>query len=42
MFLRDEKGEGTVTVHAGNLRNGTYTYSLVADGRVVESKKMIH
>ena len=37
-----EKGEGSITVHATNLRKGTYTYSLVADGRVIESKKMIH
>lgn len=37
-----EKGEGSVTVHALSLKKGTYTYSLIADGRIIESKKMIH
>jgi hypothetical protein len=37
-----ENGEGSLTVHAGYLKNGTYTYSLIADGRVIETKKMVH
>jgi hypothetical protein len=35
-------GEGTLTVHSGNLRNGTYTYSLIADGKIVDTRKMMH
>jgi hypothetical protein len=34
-------GAGTVKVYASNLSQGTYTYSLVVDGKVVETKKMI-
>ncbi|MCW5907636.1 MAG: tail fiber domain-containing protein [Chitinophagales bacterium] len=34
-------GYGTVTVFAQNLSSGQYSYSLVVEGRVVESKKMV-
>jgi len=37
-----EKGEGSVTVHAVSLMKGTYTYSLIADGMIIQSKKMVH
>jgi hypothetical protein len=35
-------GEGTLNVSAATLRNGTYTYSLVLDGQIIESKTMVH
>jgi hypothetical protein len=36
-----QKGKGQVTVIASDLSNGTYTYTLVADGKVVDTKRMI-
>ena len=34
-------GKGIVKVHAANLNNGTLTYTIIADGEVVVSKKML-
>jgi hypothetical protein len=34
-------GYGKVTVKAGELASGTYTYTLYADGKIVDSKKMV-
>ena len=34
-------GYGTVAVDTQDLPNGTYTYSLITDGKVINSKKMI-
>jgi len=36
-----ERGQGQMTVYAENLSAGMYTYSLVADGNIVATKKMI-
>ncbi len=36
-----ERGQGQMTVYAENLSVGMYTYSLVADGNIVATKKMI-
>jgi len=36
-----EKGNGIVTVFAGNLSSGTYSYSLLVDGKAVETKRMV-
>lgn len=35
------KGKGQLNVFANDLSSGIYTYSLVIDGKIVESKKMI-
>lgn len=35
-----EKGKGQLNVFANDLSSGTYTYSLVVDGKVIDSKKM--
>jgi hypothetical protein len=40
-FNLTQKGEGNVTFNASNLRHGLYTYSILADGIVSESKKMV-
>jgi hypothetical protein len=37
----DERGDGQLNVFASDLSTGVYTYSLVADGRVVMTKKMM-
>lgn len=37
----NEKGEGQLNVFASDLTNGIYTYTLVLDGRIVETKKMM-
>jgi trimeric autotransporter adhesin len=36
-----ERGQGQLTVFANDLSNGIYTYALVADGQVMDSKKMV-
>ncbi|MFY9309327.1 MAG: tail fiber domain-containing protein [Bacteroidia bacterium] len=36
-----EKGKGMVNVFASDLSNGIYTYTLVVDGKVIETKKMV-
>ncbi len=36
-----EKGEGQVTVFASDLSNGLYTYTLVVDGKIMDTKKMV-
>ena len=37
-----EKGAGTITVHASDLASGTYSYSIFADGRLIDTKIMVH
>ncbi len=37
----NEKGEGQINVFAADLSSGNYTYTLVADGKVMDTKKMI-
>jgi hypothetical protein len=36
-----QKGKGTLNVFANDLSNGIYTYTLVVDGKVIETKKMV-
>ena len=36
-----ERGQGKLTVYGENLRNGVYTYSLIADGKLIATKKMV-
>jgi hypothetical protein len=36
-----QKGKGMINVFASDLSNGIYTYTLVVDGRVIDSKKMV-
>ncbi len=36
-----QKGKGTLNVFASDLSNGVYTYTLVVDGKIIETKKMI-
>jgi hypothetical protein len=36
-----KKGAGEITVYANDLSNGIYTYTLVVDGKTVDTKKMI-
>jgi hypothetical protein len=38
--LLTQKGKGELVVYANNLSVGNYTYSLVVDGKVIDSKKM--
>jgi len=37
----NEKGAGQLNVFAADLSSGVYTYSLVADGNLIETKKMV-
>jgi hypothetical protein len=37
----NERGQGKMTVYGENLQNGVYTYSLVADGILIDTKKMV-
>lgn len=36
-----QKGEGSVTINGGELKAGMYMYTLIADGKEVDTKKMI-
>ncbi|MBK8846852.1 MAG: tail fiber domain-containing protein [Bacteroidetes bacterium] len=36
-----EKGAGSIHVYAPDLSSGIYTYTLIADGKVIDSKKMM-
>ncbi len=36
-----ERGEGKITVYGENLKNGIYTYSLIADGELIATKRMV-
>ncbi len=36
-----EKGNGQIILTAGTLKSGTYTYDLIIEGKVADSKKMI-
>lgn len=40
-FSLTSKGAGSVTINANELAAGTYYYSLVVDGKKIDSKKMI-
>lgn len=35
-----KSGKGTLTVFASNLSTGQYSYALVANGKVLQSRKM--
>jgi len=37
----NERGKGQLNVFASDLSNGIYTYTLVADGKIFETKKML-
>jgi phage-related protein len=37
----NEIGKGQLNVYAQDLSSGTYTYTLVADGVTIDSKKMV-
>ncbi|MBW6482636.1 MAG: T9SS type A sorting domain-containing protein [Vicingaceae bacterium] len=37
----NERGNGTLTVYGENLEKGIYTYSLIADGKLIATKKMV-
>ena len=37
----NKRGNGTLTVYGENLEKGIYTYSLIADGKLIATKKMV-
>ena len=37
----NEKGEGQLNVFAADLSSGNYSYTLIADGKVVQTKTMV-
>lgn len=37
----NQNGKGELIVYSSNLNSGIYTYSLVVNGQVVDSKKML-
>ena len=37
----NEKGKGSLNVFSSDLSNGIYTYTLVVDGKIIETKKMV-
>jgi hypothetical protein len=39
--LINERGSGELIVYASNLSNGIYSYSLIADGKLIDTKRMV-
>lgn len=39
--LQLSKGAGSINLDASALANGTYSYSLITDGRIIETKRMV-
>ena len=37
----NERGQGTMLVYASTLSSGIYSYSLIADGKLIDTKKMV-
>ncbi|MES1226320.1 MAG: tail fiber domain-containing protein, partial [Bacteroidota bacterium] len=37
----NDRGNGSVLVYASNLSSGIYTYGLIADGKLIDTKKMV-
>jgi hypothetical protein len=37
----NKKGQGSINVFANDLSNGVYTYTLVVDGKIAETKRMV-
>jgi hypothetical protein len=40
-FVLTQKGEGYITVQSQDMAAGLYTYELVVDGKIVDTKKMV-
>jgi hypothetical protein len=40
-FNLTQRGEGSIEFITSNLKHGVFTYSIIADGKVVDSKKMV-
>jgi hypothetical protein len=40
-FTLNNKGAGSVTIKAGELAAGSYYYTLLVDGKKIESKQMV-
>jgi hypothetical protein len=36
-----QRGEGSVEIHGGELKAGMYMYSMIADGRVIDTRTMV-
>ena len=41
-FMLTQRGQGNVMFDGSLLRSGVYSYSIIADGQVLESRKMLH
>ena len=41
VFKINDSGKGELTVYSENLSNGVYSYSLLVDGKVIDTKKMV-
>lgn len=39
--LINQKGKGSITIHGSEFRPGMYLYTLIADGKVIDTKRMI-
>ena len=36
-----ERGKGNITIHGSELNAGMYLYALIADGKIIDTKRMI-
>ncbi|HYG50248.1 MAG TPA: T9SS type A sorting domain-containing protein, partial [Flavobacteriales bacterium] len=39
--LDNKQGKGQLNVFANDLTNGVYTYTLVVDGKIIDTKRMV-
>jgi hypothetical protein len=39
--LSNQSGKGQINVFANDLSNGVYTYTLVVDGKIIDTKRMV-
>lgn len=40
-FSISERGKGTVTIEGSEFSAGMYLYALIADGKVIDTKRMV-
>jgi hypothetical protein len=36
-----QKGEGSIAIEGNELKPGMYLYALIADGQIIDTKKMV-
>lgn len=40
-YSLSQKGKSSLTIHGNELKPGMYMYTLIVDGKIIDSKRMI-